>query len=65
LPIDGFSREDFIMAGEGVDACYLYLAQRRLPAGNRQFGIFGLDVMSDLPESNALLDGIIEYLLQR
>ena len=33
--------------------------------GNRQFGIFGLDVMSDLPESNALLDGIIEYLLQR
>lgn len=60
LPVEGFSQKDFVMVGEGGEACYLYLARRRLPNGARHYLIAGLDVTSDTPEGAALLRGAVE-----
>ena len=60
LPVEGFAPKDFVMVGEGGEACYLYLARRRLPNGARHYLIAGIDVTCDTPEGAALLRGAIE-----
>ena len=60
LPVEGFEPKDFVMVGEGGEACYLYLARRRLPNGARHYLIAGLDVTYDTPEAAALLRGAAE-----
>ena len=61
LPYAGLAKEDLIAVGEGGDACYLYLAEKKSGNG-RQLMSFGLDVLSDTREGTALLDGLIDYL---
>ena len=60
LPVEGFSPKDFVMVGEGGEACYLYLAKRRLANGAVHYLIAGLDVTCDTPEGAALLRGAQE-----
>ena len=62
LPVAGFRGEDLVVYGEGGESCYLYLACRTLPGGNRHVLVAGLDILSDRPESAALLDGIVRWL---
>ena len=62
LPVAGFRGEDLVVYGEGGESCYLYLACRTLPGGNRHVLVAGLDILSDRPESAALLDGILSAL---
>ena len=60
LPVEGFNPKDFVMVGEGGEACYLYLAKRRLANGAVHYLIAGLDVTCDTPEGAALLRGAQE-----
>ena len=61
LPAAGVSPDDMVIVGEGGDMCYLYLAVRN--AGkSRVVECHGLDVLSDLPEANALLDAFVDEL---
>ena len=60
LPVAGFTEDDLVIYGEGADACYLYLAARRLPNGRKHVLVAGLDVNAALPEVNALLKGVYE-----
>ena len=54
------SRQDeLIVYGEGGDACYSYLLERRHPSGSLEYRVDGIDVLADLPESDALLAGLI------
>ena len=62
LPFSGLSAKDLLAVGEGGDACYLYLAQAKCGKG-RLLLSFGLDVLSDTPESAVLLDGFVDYAL--
>ena len=62
LPLAGVSEKDLLVVGEGKTACYLYLAERRHANGAREMIVSGLDLTSDLPESNALLLALVEYL---
>ena len=62
LPVDGLSEEDLVVYGEGVDACYAYLALKRLPSGNTRVVVAGLDAFSDRPESVALWNGIVSQV---
>ena len=59
LPLAGFRAEDLVIYGEGGEKCYAYLAIRTLPLGNHHAFVSGLDLLSDLPEGTALLDGIL------
>ncbi len=59
LPVDGFSEKDLVVVSEGPEKCAVHLAERHVDS-RREYLIHGLDVLSDLPESIALLDGIID-----
>ena len=59
LPLDGYSEKDLVVVSEGAKGCFVNLAERTVGA-RREYLVHGLDVFSDLPESIALLDGIIE-----
>ena len=50
-----------VIVGEGGDRCYLYLAVRRI-GGSQVVECHGIDVLSDLPEANALLAFFVDYL---
>ena len=64
LPVAGFAEDDLIVYGEGGDACYLYLAAKRLPNGKSHVLVAGLDVNAALPEVNAFLEGVFETLME-
>ena len=59
LPFVGADAKTLIIAGEGGDACYAYMAE---PERGRQIATWGLDLVSGRPEATAILDGIIAYL---
>ena len=59
LPFAGADAKTLIIAGEGGDSCYAYMAE--LESG-RQIATWGLDLTSGRPEATAILDGIISYL---
>ena len=63
LPFAGVSSGDLVIAGEGVDACYLYLAVAKHPSGARRIVVAGLDLLADCPEAAYLLDALVGYLL--
>lgn len=65
LPVEGVARDDILIAGEGRDACYCYMAVRRHPNGAREVLVSGLDVFNGTPESDALLFGTVEWLAKR
>ena len=62
LPLACFTKDDLVVYGEGVDACYVNLAVRTLADGRRHVFVYGLDIFSENPESRALLKGIVEFL---
>ena len=59
LPVEGVTAKDFVMVGEGAEACFLYLADVPQPNGAHRTVVAGLDVLSDTAEGAALLDGIL------
>jgi len=59
LPVAGVMQDDLVIYGEGGDRCYLYLAVRKFPAGNRHVIVSGLDLLSDTPEGLAIWAGIL------
>ena len=59
LPVEGFTKDDFVMVGEGGKGCYLYLAVARRPNGAKHCLIAGLDVLTDTVEGSAILDGCL------
>ena len=61
LPVAGFGEDDFIAVGEGATDARLYLAAKTRPDGGREVFVSGLDVMSDLPESVSLFNGIAAW----
>jgi len=63
LPVEGLSPSDVIAAGEGKDHAGLYLSESRTVSGGRHVRISGLDVLTDTPEGTALLDGVLDRLL--
>jgi hypothetical protein len=63
LPVDGFSEKDFIMVGEGNTDFKLYLAAKVRPDGGREVFVSGLDVFSNRPQAQALLNDIVEWML--
>ena len=64
MPVEGFEEKDFVMVGEGAEACFLYLADSRRSDGARRVLVAGLDVLSDTAEGAAILDGIFDELLK-
>ena len=62
LPLEGVRAEDLLVVGEGRDACYAYLAERRYANGAREMIVSGLDLGNGTPEGDALLKGIVEWL---
>lgn len=63
LPVEGFSEKDFIMVGEGNTDFKLYLAAKVRPDGGREVFVSGLDVFSNRPQAQALLNDIVEWML--
>jgi len=61
LPAMGVGAEDLIVVGEGGSACYAYLTERRI-GNSKILECHGLDLLSDLPEGNALLAALVGYL---
>ena len=61
LPAPEVDQKDMVIVGEGGDRCYLYLAVRRI-GGSQVVECHGIDVLSDLPEANALLASFVDYL---
>ena len=63
LPIADVKPDDMVVVGEGGEKCYLYLAVRQI-GKSRVVECHGLDVLSDLPESNALLSAFVDHLVR-
>ena len=61
LPAKGIDPQDMIIVGEGGEACFVYLAERRI-GNSRVLECHGLDLVSDIPEGNALLSRLVDYL---
>lgn len=57
LPYSGMREEDMAIVGEGKNHCYLYLGEVR--RGGGLVVVEGLNVLADLPEAKAILDGIL------
>lgn len=62
LPAVGVPSSDLVVYGEGGDCCYLYMAAREMPSGNRVVTVSGLDLLSDTPEGLAVWSGIFRWL---
>ena len=56
---------DLVIAGEGVDACYSYLAVVKSPSGARRVIVSGIDLLSPTPEGAYLLDALVAYQTMR
>ena len=61
LPVAGVDPSEMVVVGEGGEKCYLYLAHRKIGA-SPVVECHGLDVLSDLPEGNFLLNAFVEHL---
>ena len=62
LPIKGVAKEDLVMVGEGGDGFYAYLFVKRNAAGGVMAVSSGLDLNADLPEAQAILDGMVAFV---
>ncbi len=61
MPVKDMDQKDMIMVGEGGEACFLYMAERH-SGKSRILECHGLDLASDIPEGNALLSRLVDYL---
>ena len=61
LPVAGVAERDVLAVSEGKDKCSLFVSARTEGA-RREAQIHGLDVCADLPESKALLDGVLQFV---
>ena len=61
LPVAGIDQKDLLIVGEGGKACFLYMAERQI-GRSKVLECHGLDLVSDLPESNALLGNMVNWL---
>ena len=61
LPVAGVAERDILAVSEGKDKCSLYVSVRTEGA-RREAQIHGLDICADLPESKALLDGVLQFV---
>ena len=59
LPFNGMNIRDMTVAGEGGNACFLYLGSANIDKGKAVMA-FGLDLLSGTPEGTCILDGMIE-----
>ena len=64
LPVAGVAERDILAISEGKDKCSLFVSARTEGA-RREAQIHGLDVCVDLPESKALLDGVLRYVCDK
>jgi len=62
LPVAGVTPADIVIAGEGRDRAFLYLADVRQPKGNRHVRVYAMDLLEDIPEATAVMDGLFESL---
>jgi len=53
-------KDELIVYGEGGEACYSYLAERRHPSGSIEYRVDGIDLLADVPEADAILAGLLE-----
>ncbi len=60
LPAPEVRPEEMIFVGEGGSGCFLYLAERTV-GRSRLLECHGLDILSDLPEANALLSAFVDH----
>ena len=59
LPQQAWDESSLIGVAEGAESCALHLAGH-MGSGRCEYIIYGLDVLADLPEATALLDGVLE-----
>ena len=52
--------DGLIVYGEGGDACYSYLAETRHQTGAHEYRVDGIDLLADLPEADAILEGMLK-----
>lgn len=57
LPVEGFARDEMLAVGEGGEACFLYLAKKKVGKGEH-IACFGLNLF-DTPEGLCILDGLL------
>lgn len=55
-------RDSLVVYGEGGDACYRYLIEKRHASGSVEMAVSGMNLLADLPESDAIFEGIVRYL---
>jgi len=60
LPFEDLSEKDLLVAGEGAEACYFYFGEKPRTDGRKWYVAFGFDLVADLPEARAVLDGVLE-----
>lgn len=58
-------RDSLVVYGEGGEACYSYLAEKRHASGSAEMAVSGIDLLADLPESDAILRGLVSYLVEK
>ncbi|MBR2838370.1 MAG: hypothetical protein IKE55_06295, partial [Kiritimatiellae bacterium] len=60
MPVRGFRTEDLVAVSERDDGCYAHLGDRVDPRGGRHLFAFGIEMDASLPESVAIMDGLVE-----
>ena len=60
LPQAEWKEDELLVVTEGGERCFVNLAGHALAGGGRLFKSYGLDLLADLPESNALLASLVE-----
>ncbi len=61
LPIKGVDSSSLVAICEEGDGCYTHLVARVDARGGRHLIAYGLALDQDLPESEAILDGLVDY----
>ena len=60
LPVPGFANEDLAVVSEEGKGCFAHLGARADKCGGRHLFAYGLAVDPKLPESVAILDGLVD-----
>ena len=63
LPVAGIAEKDILAVSEGRDKCSLFVSLKE-DGARCEVRIYGLDICADLPEAKALLDGVLQFILQ-
>ena len=60
MPVNGFGVEDLVAVSEREDGCYAHLGERLDSHGGRHLFAHGLAMDPALPESVAIMDGLVD-----